>query len=85
MEHLKDSQFEDYAERYNFLATREVPNIQITQKVKVMFNLNADIFKISGPMPKSEWEPKESTSQCNLCGVAHKGQGMFSLDKCENW
>ena len=84
MEHLKDSQFEEYAERYNELILREVPNIQITNKVRVLFNLNDNIFNIDQMVPKEDWEPKEAHSQCNLCGIAHKGQGLFSIDKCDN-
>jgi hypothetical protein len=84
MEHLTDSQFEQYADEYNE-KLGSVNRIIVSEKVSCLFNLNAQLFKMAAPIDEDDKEEKEEWSRCNSCGEGSAGANMFSdkkLDHC---
>ena len=82
MEHLTDSQFEQYADEYNE-KLGSVNRIIVSEKVSCLFNLNAQLFKMAAPIEEDDKEEKEEWSRCNSCGEGSAGANMFSDKKLE--
>ena len=59
--------------------------ITVSDKVSCLFNLNSDLFTMTGPIDENEREDKEEWSRCNSCGEGSAGASMFSDKKLDHW